>query len=53
MEGPRNGFSSGGGGWGRGKGLCERVSVSKLGGLEGILPRKKFKSKTANSNINL
>ena len=46
MQGPRNGFSSGGG-------LCERLSVSKLGGFEGILPRENFKSKTANSNINL
>ena len=49
MQGPRSGFSSGGGGGG----LCERLSVSKLGGFEGILPRENFKSKTANSNINL
>ena len=38
---------------GGGGGLCERLSVSKLGGFEGILPRENFKSKTANSNINL
>ena len=43
MQGPENGFASGGG-----EGLCERVSVSKLGGFEGILPRENFKSKNAN-----